>query len=71
LSDFCSYANDDFYKSVWENIVNNSATDTKFCERQYLVKQNPEKFFTQIKRNSILESEIEKTDKTFIYTFCI
>lgn len=71
LSDFCSYAPDDFYKSVWENIVKNSQNGTKFCERQYLIKQNPEKYFPQIKRNSQLEKEIEKTDKTFIYTFCI
>lgn len=71
LSDFCSYATDDFYKSIWENIVNNSQNGSKFCERQYLVKQNPEKFFTEIKRNNILEKEIEKTDKAFIYTFCI
>ena len=71
LSDFCSYAEDDFYASVWENIVKNSINGTKFCERQFLVKQNPEKLFTEIKRNPLLEQEIGKTDKTFIYTFCI
>ena len=49
LSDFCSYAPDDFYSSVWENIVKNSQNGTKFCERQYLVKQNPEKLFSEIK----------------------
>lgn len=71
LSDFCSYASDDFYLSVWENIVKNSQKWAKFCERQFLVKQNPEMYFSQIQRNNSLEKEVENTDKTFIYTFCI
>lgn len=71
LSDFCSYAPDDFYKEVWENIVKNSKNGTKFCERQYLVKRNPEKLSNKIKRDFKREKELEKTDKTFIYTFCI
>lgn len=71
LSDFCSYSPDYFYKEVWEKIVKNSQNWAKFCERQYLVKQNPERFFSEIKRNSLIEKEIEGTDKTFIYTFCI
>jgi hypothetical protein len=71
LSDFCSYCPEKIYNEIRELIVKKCAKKTKFCERQYLVKRNPDKLLSKIKRNKRLEKEIEIKDKTFIYTFCI
>jgi hypothetical protein len=43
----------------------------KFCERQFLIKRNPEFFFHEIKRNHLLEKKLNESDKTTFYTFNI
>ena len=69
LSDFGSYSDDKSYNNIWEKIVKNTNSWTKFCERQFLIKRTPELFFSEIKRNFILEQKINKNDKTVFYTF--
>ena len=71
LSDFSSYAPEELYHSIWENIFYASAENAKFCERLFLVKKNPEKRFKEIKRNSELEEKLFLEDETAIYTFCV
>ncbi len=71
LSDFSSYAPKDIYEAIWKNVIAASAPNARFCERQFLVKRNPEKLFEEIKRNSALEAQLNKTDESAIYTFCV
>lgn len=71
LSDFSSYAPDELYHSIWENIVYAATDNAKFCERLFLVKKNPEKRFKEIKRDSALEEQLFLTDEVVIYTFCV
>jgi S-adenosylmethionine-diacylglycerol 3-amino-3-carboxypropyl transferase len=70
LSDFSSYAPKDAYINIWEGIIKAAKNNAKFCERQFLVKRNPEKISMAIKRDLVLENELNLTDEAAIYTFC-
>lgn len=71
LSDFSSYAPLDDYKSIWKGVVFAATPNASFCERQFLVKRNPERSFKELKRNSNLEKRLNNTDESAIYTFCV
>lgn len=71
LSDFSSYAPENVYNEIWENVINAATTNAKFCERQFLVKRNPELNFKSIIRNKSLENELFTSDEAAIYTFCV
>jgi S-adenosylmethionine-diacylglycerol 3-amino-3-carboxypropyl transferase len=70
LSDFSSYAEEGIYKSIWDELVRNSETGARFCERQFLVKRSPELLTHHIQRNTALERDLESIDLCAIYTFC-
>lgn len=69
LSDFSSYAPPEIYHSIWENLIFSAKSGAVFCERYFLVKRNPEKQFTLLRRDSALEASLSKTDASAIYTF--
>ncbi|MER0438555.1 DUF3419 family protein [Emticicia sp. W12TSBA100-4] len=71
LSDFSSYANTEMYHEIWTKIIQHSANNTKFCERFFLVKRQPEILHHQIKRDYLLEKQLSDQDLTAIYTFCV
>ncbi len=70
LSDFSSYAPTEAYSTIWQSIIKAAKPNARFCERMFLVKRNPEKIFSEIKRNIALENELNNTDEATIYTFC-
>jgi S-adenosylmethionine-diacylglycerol 3-amino-3-carboxypropyl transferase len=70
LSDFSSYADEKTYSSIWQGVIKSARKNARFCERQYLVKRNPELQFSEISRDSGLEDNLKNTDESFIYTFC-
>ena len=70
LSDFSSYSNVTTYNEIWNRITMNSKPGTKFCERHFLVKRNPEKENQSIIRNYELEIKLSDEDCTALYTFC-
>lgn len=71
LSDFSSYADTEMYDEIWTKIIQNSANKTKFCERFFLVKRQPEILHQQIERDNLLEKQLSDQDLTAIYTFCV
>lgn len=71
LSDFSSYAPPEIYQTIWQEIIEAAKPGARFCERQFLVKRNPEKDFSEINRNGLLEDELGKSDGSFIYSFCV
>jgi S-adenosylmethionine-diacylglycerol 3-amino-3-carboxypropyl transferase len=71
LSDFSSYASEEFYGHIWQNVIDAAADNAKFCERFFLVKKNPQEHFAELKRNHLLEEKLYKEDETAIYTFCV
>ena len=71
LSDFSSYADIEMYHEIWTKIIQHSANGTKFCERFFLVKRQPEIIHQQIKRDYLLEKQLSDQDLTAIYTFCV
>lgn len=71
LSDFSSYADTEMYDEIWTKIIQNSADETKFCERFFLVKRQPEILHQQIERDNLLEKQLSDQDLTAIYTFCV
>lgn len=71
LSDFSSYANAEMYNEVWNKIVKNATHETKFCERFFLVKREPEKLNKLIERDYVLEKQLCDEDLSAIYTFCV
>lgn len=71
LSDFSSYAPLPIYQEIWKNVIQAATENAKFCERQFLVKRNPEDFFSEINRNTALEKELFISDETAIYSFCV
>lgn len=71
LSDFSSYADAEMYHKIWMKIIQYSANDTKFCERFFLVKRQPDIFHPQIERDYLLEKQLSDQDLTAIYTFCV
>jgi S-adenosylmethionine:diacylglycerol 3-amino-3-carboxypropyl transferase len=71
LSDFCSYAADTVYHDIWAKVILAANHDARFCERQFLVKREPQKIFDVIKRNREKEIKLEQIDRTAIYTFCV
>lgn len=71
LSDFSSYAPENVYKDIWEKAIHAASPGARFCERQFLVKREPEKIFEAIKRNSEKELKLGQIDGTVIYTFCV
>jgi predicted ATPase len=58
------------YNEIWTKIIKHSANGSKFCERFFLVKRQPEIFHQQIKRDYLLETQLFNQDLTAIYTFC-
>ena len=70
LSDFSSYTPVDTYFSTWEAIVKSAINNARFCERQFLVKRNPELKLPAINRKRLLEVSLNKFDETALYTFC-
>ena len=70
LSDFSSYSDTKMYNEIWTKIIQHSANGSKFCERFFLVKRQPEIFHQQIKRDYLLETQLFNQDLTAIYTFC-
>lgn len=71
LSDFSSYADTEMYNKIWTKIIQHSANNTKFCERFFLVKRQPEILHPQIERDYLLEKQLSDQDLTAIYTFCV
>lgn len=71
LSDFSSYADTQIYNEIWTKIIQHSAHDTKFCERFFLVKRQPEIRHQQLERDYLLEKQLSDEDLTAIYTFCV
>lgn len=71
LSDFSSYADTQMYNKIWTKIIQNSANETKFCERFFLVKRQPEILHQQLERDYLLEKQLSDQDLTAIYTFCV
>ncbi len=71
LSDFSSYADTEIYDKIWTKIIQHSAHSTKFCERFFLVKHQPEILHPQIERDYLLEKQLSEQDLTAIYTFCV
>lgn len=69
LSDFGSYSDNIDYESIWNHISMNCKSWARFCERQFLVKRNPETLNTRIIRNNKLEKELAASDVTSFYTF--
>ena len=70
LSDFSSYSEPKMYGDIWNRIVKHSNPNTKFCERHFLVKREPDKFNKLITRDFVLEEKLNNEDISFIYTFC-
>ena len=52
-------------------MIQAATENAKFCERQFLVKRNPEDFYSEINRNTALEKELFQSDETAIYSFCV
>ena len=71
LSDFSSYAPENMYHDIWEKVIQAASQNARFCERQFLVKREPQKIFDAIKRNREKELNLEQIDNTAIYTFCV
>lgn len=71
LSDFSSYAPTNAYGSIWQSIIRSATPGARFCERQFLVKRNPEAQHAEIERDELLETALRKTDEAYIYTFCV
>jgi len=71
LSDFSSYADEKIYNNIWNAVIKSAKDEAKFCERQFLIKKNPESIFSEIRRNSQLENTLLHTDESFIYSFCV
>ncbi|GAB2625625.1 hypothetical protein GCM10027035_21640 [Emticicia sediminis] len=71
LSDFSSYADTKMYDEIWTKIIQHSTNGTKFCERFFLVKRQPEILHQQIERDYLLEKQLSDQDLTAIYTFCV
>lgn len=71
LSDFSSYAPENVYNDIWAKVIQAASPDARFCERQFLVKREPQKIFEAIKRNREKELKLEQIDSTAIYTFCV
>lgn len=71
LSDFSSYADTEMYNKIWTKIIQHSADETKFCERFFLVKRQPEILHQQIERDYLVEKQLSDQDLTAIYTFCV
>lgn len=71
LSDFSSYANMEMYTTIWQRIADYSSPGARFCERQFLVKRNPETLHDAIQRNSLLEAILQQEDSSAIYSFCV
>lgn len=71
LSDFSSYADAEMYNEIWGKIVKNASHETKFCERFFLVKREPEKLSKLIERDEVLEKQLFNEDLSAIYTFCV
>jgi len=72
LSDFSSYTSSPDYKHIWEEIIARSVNKARFCERQFLVKQNiPPELSSVIIRDQRLEREIEDSDTSIFYSFLI
>lgn len=69
LSDFSSYAPTEMYHSIWENVIFSAQSGASFCERYFLVKKNPEKQFSLLQRDSVLETSLSQSDVSAIYTF--
>ncbi len=71
LSDFSSYSDTEMYHAIWAKIIQHSTNNTKFCERFFLVKRQPDIFHPQIERDYLLEKQLSDQDLTAIYTFCV
>jgi S-adenosylmethionine-diacylglycerol 3-amino-3-carboxypropyl transferase len=71
LSDFSSYTDDKTYNNTWKVVINSAKDEAKFCERQFLIKKDPEFVFSEIRRNSQLENTLLHADESFIYSFCV
>ncbi|WP_299455374.1 DUF3419 family protein [uncultured Microscilla sp.] len=71
LSDFSSYAPPEAYQHIWQRVARVAAPQARFCERQFLVKRNPETHCPTLKRNAWLEKRLNEKDEAYIYTFCV
>ncbi len=71
LSDFSSYSNAKMYDDIWYKIANYSSPNTRFCERHFLVKREPDKLNKAVIRDFALENKLNDEDLTFIYNFCV
>ena len=75
LSDFSSYAPIEAYHKIWKQVVYSAAKDSRFCERQFLVKRDFEssqlaKFnVARISRDVNLENQLQQMDHTCLYSF--
>lgn len=72
LSDFSSYSSDLEYEQTWKAISLAVKSPSIFCERHFLVKRNPLPFISSNAMRDIeTERSLEKSDTSFIYSFCI
>jgi S-adenosylmethionine-diacylglycerol 3-amino-3-carboxypropyl transferase len=70
LSDFASYCTPSQYQHVWETLAQHALPNAKFCERFFLIQQQPEQFISRLQRHHELEQKLSSLDKTAIYSFC-
>ena len=71
ISDFSSYAPWPIYKQIWQQVLDVAQAGAHFCERQYLVKHEPQDIFPEINRKPELEAQLRFSDHAFIYSFAV
>ena len=80
LSDFSSYAPNDLYHSIWNNVVTSAKSNARFCERFFMVKMDEllkqtanrrqiEPWESRLSEDYNLMQALGDTDHTCIYSF--
>jgi S-adenosylmethionine-diacylglycerol 3-amino-3-carboxypropyl transferase len=71
LSDFGSYCDRTAYQHTWAHIARAATPRAGICERQFLVKRDPDEATNTLQRDTDLEAALARDDRSIFYTFIV